>query len=387
MDKIIPQSAENALPPSNNMGGKSIPSIPSISSILSIPSPENAGDYVFIPIGSGGSKLGKVRVPNPASGITARAAFIDQTSFTAQTREVSGAWFTDADFARVISPQLEAIFGFGVTFDRGRGLNFYESSFILGDSWGFLCVGGQQETFLVQITGQGATAAAPGWEQRLHDWLASMSSARITRVDLAHDDFTGERYSPEQARDDYLQNRFTLGGRRPTCELRGNWLFPDGSGLSFYVGSRTSGKLLRVYEKGKQLGGAASQLFRDWVRTELELHNEGRVIPLDILINPGPYLAGAYPALAWVNDEQSRIATKQKTLKLQFDRAVLMVRNQVGRYIGAMVDVLGADELISRIRREGIPDRLIVPDYRESPPPLEPEPSFPADWVIGCAFA
>jgi phage replication initiation protein len=94
--------------------------------------------------------------------------------------------------------------------------------------------------------------------------------------------------------------------------MRGNWLFPDGSGLSFYVGSRTSGKLLRVYEKGKQLGGAASELFPDWVRSELELHNEGRVIPLGILINPGPYLAGAYPALAWVDDEQSRIATKQK---------------------------------------------------------------------------
>lgn len=362
------------------MGGK--------SGSFVVTSPENAGDdYVFIPIGNSGSTFKRVKVPHAASGITARAAFIDQTSFTAQTREVSGAWFTDADFARVISTQLEAVFGFGVTFDRGRGLNFYESSFILGDSWGFLCVGGQADTFLVQLTGQGATAAAPGWEQRLYDWLSSMPSARITRVDLAYDDFTGQRYTPEQARDDYLENRFTLGGRRPSCELRGNWLFPDGSGLTFYVGSRTSGKLLRVYEKGKQLGGAVSELFRDWVRTELELHNEGRVIPLDILINPGPYLAGAYPALSWVNDEQSRIATKQKTLKLQFDRAVLMVRNQVGRYIGAMVDVLGADELISRIRREGIPDRLIIPDWRESPPPLEPEPGLPAEWVLGCAFA
>jgi phage replication initiation protein len=381
MSKSIHQTAENTLPPGNNMGGK--------SGSFVIPSPENVGDdYMFIPIGGTGSTFKRVKVPHPASGVTARAAFIDQVSFTAQTRDVAGAWFTNADFARVISLQLEAVFGFGVTFDRGRGLNCYESAFILGDSWGFLCVGGQRQkdTFLVQITGQGATAAAPGWEQRLHDWLASMSSARITRVDLAHDDFTGQRYSPEQARDDYLQNRFTLGGRRPNCEMRGNWLFPDGSGLSFYVGSRNSGKLLRVYEKGKQLGGAVSEMFRDWVRTELELHNEGRVIPLPILINPGPYLAGAYPALAWVDDEQSRIATKQKTLKLQFDRAVLMVRNQVGRYIGAMVDVLGADELISRIRREGIPDRLIVPDYRESPPPLEPEPSFPVDWVIGCAF-
>jgi len=381
MVKIIPQTLSEELPPSNNMGGK--------SGSFVIPSPENVGDdYLFIPIGGNGSKFKRVKVPHPASGVTDRAAFIDQVSFTAQTCEVSGAWFTDADFARVVSPKLEQVFGFGVTFDRGRGLNRYESSFILGDSWGFLSVGGQRNTFLVQLTGQGATAAAPGWEQRLYEWLSSMSSARITRVDLANDDFTGKRYSPEQARDDYLQDRFILGGRRPSCEMRGNWLFPDGSGLTFYVGSRTSGKLLRVYEKGKQLSGAASELFPDWVRTELELHNEGRVIPFDILIKPGPHLAGAYPALAWVSEEQSRIATKQKTLKLQFDRAVLMVRNQVGRYIGAMMEVFGsADELVSRITREGIPDRLIMPDYRESPPPLEPEPTLPADWVIGCAFA
>ena len=380
MSKIIPQSAEKTLPPSNNMGGK--------SGSFVIPSPENVGDdYLFIPIGGTGSTFKRVKVPHPASGVTDRAAFIDQVSFTAQTCEVSGAWFTDADFARVVSPKLEQVFGFGVTFDRGRGLNRYESSFILGDSWGFLCVGGQRNTFLVQLTGQGATAAAPGWEQRLYEWLSSMSSARITRVDLAHDDFTGKRYSPEQARDDYLQDRFILGGRRPSCEMRGNWLLPNGSGITFTVGSRTSGKFLRVYEKGKQLGGAASELFPDWARTELELHNEGRVIPFDILIKPGKYLAGAYPALAWVNDEQSRIATKQKTLKLQFDRAVLMVRNQVGRYIGAMMQVFGsADELVSRITREGIPDRLIMPDYRESPPPLEPEPRLPVDWVIGCAF-
>lgn len=348
MTKIIPQSAENALPPRNNMGGKS----------------------------------GQVVV------VSSKAAFIDQVSFSGKTRDVSGSWFTDADFARVISVKLEEVFGFGVTFDRGRGLNRYESSFILGDCWGFVCVGGQADTFLVQLTGQGATAAREGWETRLYEWLGSMPTSRITRVDLAHDDFTGERYTPQKALDDYLEGNFTSGGRRPTCEQGGNWAIPDGSGLTFYVGKRQNGKYLRVYEKGKQLGGSECESFPNWVRTELELHNEGRVIPLDVLINPGPYLAGAYPALAWVHEEQSRIATKQKTVKLQFDRAVLMVRHQMGRYLGVFADVLGsADEVIARLRRDGVPDRLIIPDWRESPPSLEPEPCLPADWVISCAFA
>ena len=44
MDKSIQQSAENTLPTSNNMGGK--------SGSFVIPSPENVGDdYMFIPIG------------------------------------------------------------------------------------------------------------------------------------------------------------------------------------------------------------------------------------------------------------------------------------------------------------------------------------------------
>lgn len=50
---------------------------------------------------------------------------------------------------------------------------------------------------------------------------------------------------------------------------------PDGRGRTFYVGRRENGKLLRVYEKGKQLGAENSP----WVRIELELHNKdsGRV--------------------------------------------------------------------------------------------------------------
>ena len=56
----------------------------------------------------------------------------------------------------------------------------------------------------------------------------------------------------------YQSNQFNAGGNRPSCSQLGNWIVPDGSGRTFYVGKRKNGKLLRVCEKGKQLGDSES---------------------------------------------------------------------------------------------------------------------------------
>lgn len=346
MPQIIPQSEAGTLPPSNNMGGKSL----------------------FSPIPS-------------------HVAFVDQVSFTGKCAHVPGSWFTDRDFASLLSPILEEIFGFGVTADRERGMNFYKSSFVLGDSWGFVSTGGQRDTFLVQITGAGALASRGGWEKRLHDWLSSIPSACITRLDLAHDDYSGESYSPTQALDDYISGKFSNGGHPPSCEQRGNWIRPDGSGLTFYVGKRQNGKLLRVYEKGKQLGGASCH-FPDWVRTELELHNEGRSIPFDALINPGPYLAGAYPALAWISEKSCRIATKQKIIEVTLDKCEAMVKHMVGRHITALLLHYGsAQVVIDKIKRQGLPPGLTMPDWIESPLPIRPSPRISPEHAFDLAFS
>jgi phage replication initiation protein len=322
------------------------------------------------------------------SVVPSHVAFVDQVSFTAKCAHVPGFWLTDHDFATLLSPILEEIFGFGVTSDRERGMNFYNSSFVLGDRWGFVCVGGQMDTFLVQLTGQGAIASRAGWEKRLHAFLSSIPSARITRVDLAHDDYSGKSYSPLQARDDYIAGKFTTKGRPPSCRQDGNWIFPDGSGLTFYVGKRENGKVLRVYEKGKQLAGSSDSPYPDWVRVEIELHNEGRSIPFDVLTNPGPYLAGSYPALEFLADESCRIATKQKALQVAFDSCTKMVKKQVGRYINAMMQVYGdSQKVVDMITRPGIPDRLIMPDWSESPPPLTPSPKISVDLAFDLAFS
>lgn len=349
MSKSIQQNRSDALPPSNNMGGKS-----------------------------------------PFTPVPSSVAFVDQVSFTGKCADIPGMWFTNLDFAALISSTLEHIFGFGVTADKGKAQNFYESTFSLGDRWGQLCVGGdiQKDTFLVQITGQGALASKAGWEKRLYEFLNSISSGTITRLDLAHDDHSGSSYSPQRCREDYIAGKFTSRGRRPHGEPRGNWDFPDGTGRTFYIGKRKNGKFLRVYEKGKQLGGNTTQLFPNWTRVELELHNEGRSVPFDALINPGPYLAGSYPALEWISEEQCRIATKQKILQVSFEKSVAMVKNQVGRYINAMLQVYGtSEEVVNRIIRSGIPERLIVPDHTESPPSIKPAHPISADYAFDLAFS
>jgi phage replication initiation protein len=98
----------------------------------------------------------------------------------------------------------------------------------------------------------------------------------------------------------------------PDCEHRGNWKRPSGKGRTFYVGSRKNGKFFRAHEKGRQLGDKNSE----WVRLEVEFKSVDRELLYDILLMPGAYMAAAYPALSWIEQEQVRIKTKQKTAQI-----------------------------------------------------------------------
>ena len=141
----------------------------------------------------------------------------------------------------------------------------------------------------------------------------------------------------------------------PTSNVNGDWIEPTGKGRTFYVGVRENGKLLRVYEKGKQLGEKDSP----WVRWEVELHNEDRVIPWDVLIAPGRYVAGSYPALSWVQADVCRIKTLRKTDGITYDRLVRHARQSVGKLVHTMVEREGsAEAAVALVRREGTPERL-----------------------------
>lgn len=258
------------------------------------------------------------------------------------------------DFANVAGGQ------FIKCTSRGKGLNGYEKSFELADDGAKFCYGGQRGTALLMLPGK-VCHTIPDW-QKLVELLRDQYLARITRWDGAVDDFEGV-HSVDWAVDQYKAGNFTNGGNKPSCRQNGNWIQPDGAGRTLYIGKRENGKLLRVYEKGMQCG----EPFHPWVRFEVELHNVDRVVPWEVLIEPGKYVAGAFPkALSWIQDEMSRIKTIQKETKLGYEYLVKYASISYGPLVNTMLEVEGsAQKVIEKLRKDGKPRRLQMPNVAE----------------------
>lgn len=324
-----------------------------------------------------------------------KIAFVDWVNFTIHEStlidsDVERICFSDDDLMIAWSAQLEKIFGFGLTKRTEKGRNFYDKSWMLGDDFGFVCFGGQNFTILTMLNGTGCTAAKTGWESRLSDYLYQKADQpRITRLDLAHDDFTGAVYNVDKCMTDYSDGLFSAGGRHPNIEQRGNWINPNGKGRTVYIGVRANGKFLRVYEKGRQLGDVNS----DWNRVEVELHNVDRVIPFDALTKPGAYLAATYPAFASLSKIQCRIDTQQRQVKAGYEHLLKWVKHQCGSALSIVEYVEGSsDKALALLKRTAelkgalnIPEVVAVPihkkprhiDYDALPEPVEdkaPEP-------------
>lgn len=182
--------------------------------------------------------------------------------------------------------------------------------------------------------------------------------AKITRWDGAIDDYQGH-HGVDEALAGYLRGNFGTGGRKPSMKQYGNWAEPDGSGRSIAIGKRENGKRLQVYEKGMQLGAK----WHPWTRWEVSLGSTGRVIPWDVLLEPGSHAVGSFPnALSWVRADASRIATIQKQTQLGYDALVNHASRQYGSLVGLMLQVEGSPEkVVERLNRGGIPKRLQHP--------------------------
>lgn len=296
--------------------------------------------------------------------------FIDQLSFTflddfmtnsalrQRVLELGGGigeYDEDLIVKKQVGALLRYIFGLEVHQKRLAGLNFYRTTWTLSESCGMVSIGGQAGTILIQITGIGMSCAKKGWERRLREFAMISTRFVLTRVDCAYDDYEAANYSVDRAAEDYDAGHFTMKGRPPSCEQRGNWRRYDGKGRTFYVGRRENGKMVRTYEKGRQLGDENSE----WVRIELELHNKDRVIPLDIIDRPGDYLAGSYSAFEWMAsaDGSDRIATIQKVVSITYDAMLGHLR----RSYGGLLKVIFAVEPAALNRLEGLGQGRPVP--------------------------
>jgi phage replication initiation protein len=245
---------------------------------------------------------------------------------------------------------------FAPIVERRAGFHFYEHAYDLGSTGAKFAFGGNEDTGLISLTGE-ACSVISDWS-RVIELGRDRLGGHISRVDPARDDYVGA-HSVDEALQLYREGLFGIGGRRPKMKQFGNWDSPDGSGRSIAIGKRENGKRLQIYEKGMQLGA----LGHPWTRWELSLGNTGRVIPWDILEEPGRYLAGAYPkALAWVQSESSRIVTLQKQTKISYDALVGHASKHYGALIGLMREVEGSDEkVVRKLTRPGTPRRLQHP--------------------------
>jgi phage replication initiation protein len=239
------------------------------------------------------------------------------------------------------------------------GKHNYERGFELGENLkAFFCFGGQHQRGTALLSLSGAACSV------ILDWPALVAfgrdelQGRITRWDGAVDDYAG-LHSVEEAIQLHQEGKLSAGGRRPKMKQYGNWVEPDGTGRSVTIGVREHGKRLSVYEKGMELGCPG----HPWVRWELSVGNKGRVIPWEVLLEPGRYVVGAYPhALGWAQEEMSRIRTLQKQTQISYEAAVEHARKQFGRTVNLVVKVEGsAEKAIDKLRRDGLPRRVRHP--------------------------
>ena len=220
----------------------------------------------------------------------------------------------------------------------------------------------QDRTLHVNLFGAACTFGAFGWRDKMADLIDTMS-ADITRCDLALDFFDGMPGGLDGVRDAYAAGDCDLRGKRPACNMVGDWV--AGRGRSFYIGSKQSGKQTNVYQKGDQLFGP--EVLNPWERVELRYGNKLRVLPSDMLRRPADFFAGASDwhalTLAKAVDHVERAEIKRnERLKAQSVDAEVSrnLRWTVKTASPSLVVALlhGGEQFLDLLRTTAVPGRL-----------------------------
>lgn len=237
---------------------------------------------------------------------------------------------SDAAATGLLARHLAEIVGaeFGEMRDRGR--DYYAHTATIwnehGREVGSVSGGGEHQrgTFCFTLKGEACTYGPAGWERRAFDFFQVLE-AKITRIDLCRDFFDGEKGGVDAARDGYRAGLFDYRNRRPSCEVAGDW--EHSKSRTWYVGKRESGKLFRAYEKGHQFGDMASP----WWRAEIELRGHQRIIPLESIIRPAAFFAGAYSFCAELLEgvPPVTVPTGHKTAEASVERCLRWIEKTV----------------------------------------------------------
>lgn len=221
-----------------------------------------------------------------------------------------------------------------------------------GQLVGRVGVGGNGETICVSLSGSG-TKWVKNWHTA-HVHLVALT-ARITRVDVAYDDYDGRLLDVHALRARGLDGAFAQGGRPPEQRFVSDE--GSGKGCSLYVGGKGH-KELCVYEKGKQQGLPESA----WTRAEARLYAKHVDIPLDVLLRPLDYLRGSYDVIAEIlTGACERLETIKRTVHANGVAMVRWANRQLGRTLYVLREAFGdswPDFVEANMMREGRPARF-----------------------------
>lgn len=241
----------------------------------------------------------------------------------------------------------------GGMFGYTRGVRWFVDVGGAGHHVARLDFGGNHHRGRARLDLSGSACALIADWPGVRAWVGGLFDYKLTRVDLAVDCLMGE-FSVEDARDWYLGGEFNAGGRNPRHSLVGDWLAPV-HGRTLEVGRRENGKMLRAYEKGRQLGDRASP----WTRFEVELRNRDRELPLDLLTACDEYFVGAYRCLERLLDAAgSRIATHQREGEISIAQLIEFARTSYGQLVHVLRGRLSAGDVLTELSRPGVPRRL-----------------------------
>lgn len=255
---------------------------------------------------------------------------------------------------------LNTIFGthrsLTVTALREKSWQFYRLSSMIVDRDGELCgrigVDGNNGTICISLSGSG-TRWVSNWHGVQHH--LSALDARISRVDVAYDDYDGALLDVHALRQRALDGDFAQGGRPPSSRFMSDE--GHGTGSTLYVGGKGH-KELCVYQKGRQLGLPESL----WTRAEVRLYGKHSEVPLDVLTRPLDFLRGSYSVLAeLITGACERLETITRVAAANGEAMVRWLRVQTGRALSLLREAYGdswADFAEHRILREGRPGRF-----------------------------
>ena len=331
----------------------------------------------------GNSQTWRTKEPLPPKG---NSVSIDTLSIVGALADVclrfddSGDYenpdISSVDKFAILSRDLSKALGINFLAGAKQGRNGYHNSMSLvytdkrqQGQLGFIAWGGNNDTYQLYFTGElCAYINSLGLMSDFHK-IAVAYNMRITRADLAYDDFEGA-IAITEVQDLWRLGRFTFT-RSPSYDQAGKeWHSPElKTGRTCYIGEQKNGKSCCIYEKGKQLGDK----FSKWVRWELRFSKKDRIIPLDVLSNPAPYFKGAYPLFeTFVSAVPSEIIKTIKVkAKIAVAKAVETIKTHYGKYFSVLRELLGDSSLLDSVSSDGVPSRLVFPMPYKSVAPFE----------------